>query len=278
MVMVTTNTDQERVAEIVRARILEEVRARMAKQEAEAVPQVGMKRCSKCGQEKDVEAFAKNRSAKDGRQTWCRGCSKNPERDAAYYAANRERILKEKVEYFAKNKDKILPRTKEYGKTHRPQMRAYEAIYRDSHREQRRTGSAAHHDHRREHDFASYLLQATKRNANARHMTHTITRDDIQRLIDRQNGRCYWWGIRLVPSTGRRDPERPSLDRLDNSRGYEPDNVVLSCLGANLSRSSNSAERYQRFCDLLRTSFQQDHEAKLAQHSTKAETGEEAAE
>lgn len=49
-----------------------------------------MKRCSKCGEEKPLDEFYKNRSAKDGLTVWCKPCDKTAA--AAYYAANKEKV------------------------------------------------------------------------------------------------------------------------------------------------------------------------------------------
>jgi len=73
-------------------------------------------------------------------------------------------------------------------------------------------------------------------------------------LFARQNGLCYWFGIPMIPSSVYRDPQRPSVDRLDNSIGYLRSNVVLACAAANIGRSSASAERFSAFCTTLRES------------------------
>ena len=44
-----------------------------------------------------------------------------------------------------------------------------------------------------------------------------------------------------------RDPFAPSLDRLDNNRGYHDDNVVICCWAANAARGVASAERFREW-------------------------------
>ena len=81
---------------------------------------------------------------------------------------------------------------------------------------------------------------------------YNLDRAFILDMFERQMGLCYWFGIPMVPTASHRDPQRPSLDRLDNARGYTKDNVVLACAVANIGRSSATIERFTEFCKLLR--------------------------
>jgi len=63
-----------------------------------------MKHCSKCGETKPLEAFSKDGKAKDGLQGACKTCN------AAYHAANKERIAERNAKYYAANKERIAPR------------------------------------------------------------------------------------------------------------------------------------------------------------------------
>ena len=61
-----------------------------------------MKKCSKCGEIKELSEFNKCKSFKDGHQYSCRLCSKK------HYASNRERRLVSMKEYYENNKEKLL--------------------------------------------------------------------------------------------------------------------------------------------------------------------------
>lgn len=65
-----------------------------------------------------------------------------------------------------------------------------------------------------------------------------MTEQDLLDLYDEQNGKCYWLGVDLVPSEIHRYPSKTSPDRLDRSKGYTKDNVVLTCVFANVGRNS----------------------------------------
>jgi len=68
---------------------------------------------------------------------------------------------------------------------------------------------------------------------------------------EKQNGLCYWFKIPLTPSTGKKHPQQPSLDRLDRNKGYTKDNVVLTCYAANIGRNENDVETWSEFLNVL---------------------------
>lgn len=101
--------------------------------------------------------------------------------------------------------------------------------------------------------WAQHLVHAAKgRTKRTGREAQTISESDILAMFETQGGLCHWFGIPMVPSTGHRDPQRPSLDRIDCGRGYHLDNIVLCCAAANMGRQSATAERFAEFCTLLR--------------------------
>jgi hypothetical protein len=60
------------------------------------------KRCSCCGEVKDISEFSKSSRSKDGKQPKCKECVN------LYYLNNRDARLQKKKEYYEKNRDKIL--------------------------------------------------------------------------------------------------------------------------------------------------------------------------
>lgn len=84
-----------------------------------------------------------------------------------------------------------------------------------------------------------------------RKLENTLTVQDINEMFSKQNGLCYWFKIPLIPSKDRKHPQQPSLDRLDTSKGYTKDNVVLSCYAANIGRNENNLETWKKFLDML---------------------------
>lgn len=91
------------------------------------------------------------------------------------------------------------------------------------------------------------LIHSTKR----KNKESTLTVKDINEMFEKQNGLCYWFKIPLVPSNKTKFPQQPSLDRLDQTKGYTKDNVVLCCYSANIGRNENNLEIWKSFVTLL---------------------------
>lgn len=69
----------------------------------------------------------------------------------------------------------------------------------------------------------------------------------INYLFEKQNGKCYWFNVDLIPSQNKKHPQQPSLDRIDNKKGYIKRNVVLSCYSANIGRNENNINVWTEF-------------------------------
>lgn len=80
-----------------------------------------------------------------------------------------------------------------------------------------------------------------------RNLEVNIDIDYINFLFDKQNGKCFWFGVELKPSNIKKHPQQPSLDRLDNSLGYIKNNVVLTCYSANIGRNENDKDTWIDF-------------------------------
>jgi hypothetical protein len=70
------------------------------------------------------------------------------------------------------------------------------------------------------------MFQTGVRNAKARGLTWTISPEQFAALREKS---CYYCGGSLPPASG-------GLDRIDNARGYEPDNVLPCCTDCNRHR------------------------------------------
>jgi hypothetical protein len=90
------------------------------------------------------------------------------------------------------------------------------------------------------------LYRQSLRNAESRGLSHSLTRDDVERLVRMD---CHYCGAppanrRKVGPLAEKDRKWNGLDRVDNSRGYEPDNVVPCCPACNWAKCDFSAEEF----------------------------------
>jgi len=101
--------------------------------------------------------------------------------------------------------------------------------------------------------WAKVLIKSSKSNAIVRGHTWDLPGAEyLQELWEKQSGKCYWYGIDMVPSVENKHPAQPSLERLDNARSYEGGNVVLVCWAANAGRGTTDLETWSTFCQTIR--------------------------
>ena len=101
--------------------------------------------CAKCGQEKPVEMFAKNKTRKDGLCNWCRAC--NSLYKAQYRAEHEEEIRNAKKKCYEAKKEQYLQHFKENYYKHQKERIAYSVKWGKDNRERR---NATHRKHRAE--------------------------------------------------------------------------------------------------------------------------------
>lgn len=70
----------------------------------------------------------------------------------------------------------------------------------------------------------------------------SIRSADIRDLYKKQEGKCFYTGVDMELMGGiKNNPRAMSVDRVDSSRGYDLDNVVLTCYGLNCLKGRHSA-------------------------------------
>lgn len=81
----------------------------------------------------------------------------------------------------------------------------------------------------------------------------SITPNDILSVYKKQEGLCYWTGLKLDLETKIKwNPRAASLDRLDNSKGYEADNIVLCLWCVNRMRGVMTVEEFKQLIKEMR--------------------------
>jgi|GEM_PF-1890558 len=95
----------------------------------------------------------------------------------------------------------------------------------------------------------AWQLYINARTSTRRYNLEIMNIDEqyILDLFKSQNEKCYWLGIKMKPSSTKKYPFQPSLDRLDRTKGYVKGNVVLCCFSANFGRNENTEESWKQF-------------------------------
>ena len=85
-----------------------------------------------------------------------------------------------------------------------------------------------------------------KGNQSTKRHNVSITIDDVKEIFHQQDGKCFWLNIpmSLEDLFVSHSPFAPSVDRIDNERGYHKDNIVLTTRFANKGRGAYMGEDF----------------------------------
>lgn len=87
-----------------------------------------------------------------------------------------------------------------------------------------------------------YMLYSAKYRARRNGLEFNLKEDDFEIPL-----RCPILGVPLEYGKEKQTPNSPSLDRIDNTRGYTPDNVWVISNRANTMKSSCTREELLKF-------------------------------
>ncbi len=91
------------------------------------------------------------------------------------------------------------------------------------------------------------MYHGARQRAKRGNLEFTISIDFIKSIWPKDN-KCPILGTDLTVSTNKRTRLSPSLDRIDNSKGYCPNNVQVISWQANTMKSNSSTEELYNFC------------------------------
>ncbi len=161
--------------------------------------QLGVKICSKCGQELSVNSFHKDRSKEDGLHRHCRECRKE------HYRKNRGQISLRVKECYKKNRDKILQRNKTYR--------------RENHNEVLKSQKKYHKTIKGHLKRVFSGMNARCNNPNQRYFKNYGGRGIQNKFATLNSFRDYVTDYLEV------DPRGLQIDRIDNNGNYEAGNI-----------------------------------------------------
>lgn len=161
----------------------------------------GLKKCLKCGLEKERSEFHRDKTRKDGLREWCKQCTKI--KNAEYWKRYSSRHEKRNREYKYKHKDTIYRIARKYRESHRGLML-----------------------------WLSAKKRATKQNVPFNIEVEDIVIPDTCPLLGIK--------LEFNGSVNNRDSS-PSLDRKNPALGYVKGNIAVISYRANRIKNNASA-------------------------------------
>lgn len=177
------------------------------------------RRCTGCGLILAAQLFV-NRYR-------CRDCHAAKARE--YLAANREKVNSWRREYTRRNRDKYRQHNRNWQDRNEDIVRA---------RSKARWAASS--------PAARLLAKAIER-SRALGIEITLSEKDIV-IPDR----CPVLGIPIRPGSGSHHDGSPTLDRIDNERGYVPGNVAVISFRANALKRDGTADEHERIASWMR--------------------------
>jgi len=171
-------------------------------------------KCKLCLIDKQVDEFYLVNKTKNYRDNTCKKCRKQNAK--SYKEKHKEEYCAYYKQYRQKNKSKKIENDKEYYKDNSNKIKTRVSKYKELHNEEIKTWYAKY----RYTSNGRYSI--AKAQAKRKGKLFNLTKEEYALEINKP---CYYCnnilGVQTKTSIG--------LDRLDNNRGYEKDNVVSCC-------------------------------------------------
>jgi hypothetical protein len=77
-----------------------------------------------------------------------------------------------------------------------------------------------------------------------------VTAELILKMWEKQDGKCFYTGLpmEVKAGKGKNNPAAFSIDRIDSSKGYTRDNVVLCRWDVNRAKNNYTLEHFKMLC------------------------------
>jgi 5-methylcytosine-specific restriction endonuclease McrA len=192
------------------------------------------KKCSKCGEEKPLEQFHKQKECKDGRRPDCKACfyaagraRLKPGQHAAYSRAFRLRNPNSNREYYQKNKAVLIAKMAEYNRRNWESYLAKMRAWRKANPEK-------------------VQVWVRNRRAKLKGLSGSHTIEDIRALLESQKGRCVYCRCDI-----RKSFQVDHIVPVSAGGSNDRSNLQLVCQPCNLDKRAQDPLEYQRKRGLL---------------------------
>lgn len=221
------------------------------------------KKCIKCDENKNLKEFSNKKNNKDGKSNVCKKCHSKYRRE--HYLKNKNKILNQVIEYKKNNPDKYNVKYKNTI----PNKKAgrvlsmkccnkdcQNIVYATKIEIENNIEKFCCYDCRYS-TYSPFTKQFNniKKRVKKKDFEFDLTKESIKELFEKQNGRCAITGVPLKFGEETKIYETPSLDRIDNSKGYTKDNVQWVMLGINYMKLNHSNDDLIKTLNLIVENF-----------------------
>jgi hypothetical protein len=222
-----------------------------------------LKLCKKCGIEKPLSEMVKHSNTKDGYLYKCKICALKDRQKIRHYVSVSEKVCcicgnKKKAEEFPKNPRSITglgSRCKNCSNTQRRDAEYYKTS--NELRKLRMDKDPEYRRHinnlKRENtyiNFKSHMLSNARKRSIMKNYAFNLTIDDIH--IPEI---CPILKIPIIVGNKNNYESTPSIDRIDNDKGYTKDNIQIISKKANSMKNSASIKELIAFADWVYLNF-----------------------
>ena len=200
-----------------------------------------MKRCTKCGVEKDESEFHRSLNTKDSLTHKCKTCCSVYSK--AYYKTNRDKVRASTQKWAEANRDRKNASTQKWAEANRDRKNASKQKWAEANREKanahsKRSRMRAHRDPTVK---ARNMVNSSKARAIKAGIPHSITFKDLLPIPNT----CPVLGVPMVLSGEQNHGAIASLDRLIPELGYVKGNVCVISRRANTLKSNATIEELE---------------------------------
>lgn len=206
--------------------------------------------CSKCKIEKLINEFYKKPQNKNGLCGQCKICMN--QQSKKYYQDNKETIKETNKKYRINNREKLKQQAKKYRANNKEKILKYRKNYQNR-------SNICQQKYYYTHPI-QYLLHRSKNRAKLKKIECTITHVNIQEALKKctnKNGVyiCPILKIKMEINIGNgkgRQNNSLSIDRIDNAKGYIPENIVIMSWRANNIKGDGTAEEHRKIANFMK--------------------------
>lgn len=188
--------------------------------------------CTKCQSNKLFSDFGKDSARKDGMIIYCKVCivkinkiirknnnKKRTEYNKKYRKENREKYNNWEKNYYNKNKEKLNMKCQKW---------------------------------RDENGIYITLNAVAKNRAKNKNLVYELNAIIIKEIVENQGNKCALTGISFNferNNQNRNRPFVPSIDRINNEKGYTTDNIQIVCCIVNKAKNEYQQEIFDEMCE-----------------------------